>query len=90
MPLLFLTDIIEHRRISYTAHLLVPTLSVGTRRWKNATHLLPLIEASKMEIFFLILLALMLLIFGYAQLQKGVFKTPSQVAMNEEDELETR
>jgi hypothetical protein len=90
MPLLFLTDIIEYRRISYTAHPLVPTLSVGTRGWKNATHLLSLFEASKMEIFFLILLVLMLFIFGYAQSQKDVFKTPGQVAMNEEDELETR
>lgn len=43
-----------------------------------------------MDIFFLILLALMLLAFGYAQLQKGVFKTPGQINANEEDELEIR
>jgi hypothetical protein len=43
-----------------------------------------------MELFFLILLALMLLAFGYAQLQKGVFKTPGQITSNEEDELEIR
>lgn len=42
-----------------------------------------------MDVFFLILLALMLLVFGYAQLQKGVFKTPGQTHINEEDEVET-
>lgn len=41
-----------------------------------------------MDIFFLILLALMLLVFGYAQLQKGVFKTPGQTNTNEEDEVD--
>lgn len=43
-----------------------------------------------MEFFFLILLALMLLIFGYAQLQKGVFRTPGQITMTEEEESEIR
>lgn len=43
-----------------------------------------------MDILFLILLALMLLAFGYAQLQKGVFKTPGQINTNEEDEVEIR
>ena len=43
-----------------------------------------------MDIFFLILLAAMLLAFGYAQWQKGVFKTPGQISPNEEDELEIR
>jgi len=41
-----------------------------------------------MELFFLILLAVMLLAFGYAQWQKGVFKTPGQIIASEEDELE--
>ncbi|GAB4453430.1 MAG: hypothetical protein Fur0044_48300 [Anaerolineae bacterium] len=43
-----------------------------------------------MDIFFLILLAFMLLAFGYAQWQKGVFKTPGQINTNEEDEVEIR
>lgn len=43
-----------------------------------------------MEFFFLILLALMLLVFGYAQLQKGVFRTPSQISTSEEEEAEIR
>lgn len=43
-----------------------------------------------MEFFFLILLALMLLVFGYAQLQKGVFRTPGQITPNEEEEAEIR
>lgn len=43
-----------------------------------------------MELFFLILLAVMLLAFGYAQLQKGVFRTPGQISTNEEEEIERR
>lgn len=43
-----------------------------------------------LEIFFLILLALMLLVFGYAQLQKGVFRTPGQITSSEEEEVEIR
>ncbi len=43
-----------------------------------------------MEFFFLILLAVMLLLFGYAQLQKGVFKTPGRIAANEEEEVDLR
>ncbi len=43
-----------------------------------------------MELFFLILLAVMLLAFGYAQWQKGTFKTPGHITTNEEDELEVR
>jgi hypothetical protein len=43
-----------------------------------------------MDIFFFILLALMLLVFGYAQLQKGVFRTPGQITPSEEEEIEIR
>lgn len=43
-----------------------------------------------MEFFFLILLAVMVLVFGYAQLQKGVFKTPSRITGNEEEEVDLR
>jgi hypothetical protein len=43
-----------------------------------------------MEFFFLILLAVMLLVFGYAQLQKGVFKTPDRITANEEEEVDLR
>jgi hypothetical protein len=43
-----------------------------------------------MEFFFLVLLAVMLLAFGYAHWQKGVFKTPGQITTSEEDELEVR
>jgi hypothetical protein len=32
----------------------------------------------------------MLLVFGYAQLQKGVVKTPGQISMNEEEKIEFR
>ncbi len=38
-----------------------------------------------MEIFFLIILLLMLLLFGYAQLQKGVVKTPGKIVLEEDD-----
>jgi hypothetical protein len=41
-----------------------------------------------MELLFLILLVLMLIIFGYAQLQKGVFRTPGKITTNEEEEEE--
>lgn len=43
-----------------------------------------------MDIFFLILLVLLLLLFGYAQLQKGVVRTPGSTMFNEEEEVETR
>jgi hypothetical protein len=43
-----------------------------------------------MEFVFLILLALMLLVLGYAQLQKGVFRTPGQITTTEEEEAEIR
>lgn len=43
-----------------------------------------------MDFFFLILLVLLLLLFGYAQLQKGVVRTPGRIVMNEEEEIETR
>jgi len=41
-----------------------------------------------MDIFFLILLVCMLLLFGYAQLQKGVVKTPGSIIPSEEEEVE--
>jgi hypothetical protein len=41
-----------------------------------------------MDILFLILLVLMLLLFGYAQLQKGVVRTPGKITINEEEEVE--
>ena len=43
-----------------------------------------------MEFFFLVLLVIMLLVFGYAQLQKGVVKTPGRISMNEEEKVEFR
>lgn len=43
-----------------------------------------------MELFFLFLLVLLLLAFGYAQLQKGVFRTSGKLTANEEEELEIR
>ena len=43
-----------------------------------------------MEFFFLVLLVIMLLVFGYAQLQKGVVKTPGQISMNEEEKIKFR
>ena len=43
-----------------------------------------------MNFFFLILLVIMLLVFGYAQLQKGVVRTPGQINMSEEEEIEFR
>jgi hypothetical protein len=43
-----------------------------------------------MEIVLLILLAVMLLAFGYAQWQKGVFKTPGQITLTEEEDVESR
>jgi hypothetical protein len=39
-----------------------------------------------MNFFFLILLVVMLGVFGYAQLQKGVVRTPGQINLNEEEE----
>jgi hypothetical protein len=36
------------------------------------------------------LLVIMLVVFGYAQLQKGVVKTPGRISMNEEEEIEFR
>ena len=41
-----------------------------------------------MDIFLLILLVFMLLLFGYAQLQKGVVKTPGRIITSEEEEVE--
>ena len=40
-----------------------------------------------MDIFFLILLIVLLLIFGYAQLQKGVFKTTGEIKLRDEEEI---
>ena len=41
-----------------------------------------------MDLFFLVLIVLMLVLFGYAQLQKGVFRIPGKITFNEEEELE--
>lgn len=41
-----------------------------------------------MDLFFLVLLILMLLIFGYAQSQQGVFRLPGKITFNEEEEIE--
>jgi hypothetical protein len=43
-----------------------------------------------MNFFFLILLVIMLLVFGYAQLQKDVIRTPGRISMSEEEEIELR
>lgn len=43
-----------------------------------------------MELFLLILSAVMLLLFGYAQWQKGIFRTPDKITTNDEDEFEIR
>lgn len=42
-----------------------------------------------MNIFFIILLVALLLLFGYAQLQKGVVRTPGSINLNEEEEVES-
>ena len=41
-----------------------------------------------MELFFFILLVGMVLVFGYAQMQKGVFKTPGKITPLDDDEAE--
>ncbi len=38
-----------------------------------------------MDFFFLVLLILMLLLFGYAQLHKGVVRNPGQITIEEEE-----
>jgi Tfp pilus assembly protein PilO len=43
-----------------------------------------------MNLFFLILLVIMLLVFGYAQLQKGVVRTLDRISLSEEEEIEFR
>ena len=43
-----------------------------------------------MNFFFLVLLLIMLVVFGYAQLQRGVVKTPGRVNLNEKEEVEFR
>lgn len=40
-----------------------------------------------MDIFFLVLLIGLLLLFGYAQLQKGVFRTTGEIDLRDEDEV---
>jgi hypothetical protein len=40
-----------------------------------------------MDFFFLILLVVLLLIFGYAQHQKGVFRTTGEIKMSDEEEI---
>jgi hypothetical protein len=39
-----------------------------------------------MELFFFILLLLLLFLLGYAQLQKGVFRTPGNLTSQEEED----
>lgn len=39
-----------------------------------------------MNLIFLMLLMIMLVVFGYAQLQKDVIRMPGQINMNEEEE----
>lgn len=39
-----------------------------------------------MEIFFMILLAIMLIFVGYAKAQQGVAKTPGSISMNEDED----
>ncbi len=41
-----------------------------------------------MDFIFLILSIALLLIFGYAQLQKGVVKTSGKIKLNDEEEIE--
>lgn len=43
-----------------------------------------------MELFLLILSAVMLLMFGYAQWQKGIFRTPGKITTTDEDEFDVR
>ncbi len=38
-----------------------------------------------MDILFFVLLVIMLLLFGFAQLEKGVVKTPGQISLNKEE-----
>jgi hypothetical protein len=38
-----------------------------------------------MDILFFALLVIMLVMFGFAQLQKGVVKTPGQINLNKDD-----
>jgi hypothetical protein len=42
-----------------------------------------------MEFLFFGLLLIMLMIFGYAQLQKGVVKLPGKLTVGEEEDIET-
>lgn len=91
MSLSYLTNIIGVRRIGQIAQPCALNLFPWVSKiYKAARLLLSRTRRQRMELFFLILLALMLLAFGYAQLQKGVFKTPGQITSNEEDELEIR
>ncbi len=41
-----------------------------------------------MEFLFLFVLLVMLLLFGYAQWQRGVIRTPGRIILDEEDEIE--
>lgn len=43
-----------------------------------------------MDFFFLVLLVILFIIFGYAQLHRGVVKTPSRVNLNEKEKIEFR
>ena len=42
-----------------------------------------------MNLFFLVLLIVMLAVFGYAQLQKGVVKTPGRIDLKEKEEVKS-
>ncbi|MDM8527193.1 hypothetical protein QUF58_03175 [Anaerolineales bacterium HSG24] len=39
-----------------------------------------------MEILFFVIMVLMLCVFGYAQQERGVFRTPGKITMHQEDE----
>ena len=43
-----------------------------------------------MDFFFFILLVVLLSIFGYAQLQKGIIKTTGEIKLNDDDEINIR
>jgi len=39
-----------------------------------------------MEMLFFVIMVLMLLAFGYAQQERGVFRTPGKITLHQEDE----
>jgi hypothetical protein len=42
-------------------------------------------ELTTMDVLFFVLLVIMLVLFGFAQMQKGVVKTPGQINLSEDD-----